>query len=389
MASGRLVFSQLMDFVPWHVFRRQVARYKGDYRVRRFSCRDQFLCMAYAQLAARESLRDVEISLRAQHQHLYRMGLRGTVARATLADANEQRDYRIHAGLAGALIKQASALYRGEGLGEALRHTVYALDSTIIELCLSLHPWSPFQHNTAAIKVHTQLDLSTAIPTVVRVSRAHMADLGFLDELILQAGAIYVMDRGYLDYRRLDRFCRHGAFFVIRQRRNSKLRPAGANRPDPANRVLGDQPMHFAAPTSRANYPQPIRAVAYREPESGKVYRYLSNNWELPATTIAELYKARWQVELFFKWIKQNLRLRHFLGRSPNAIKSQIWIAIAVYLLIAIAKRRCGSDLSMQSIRQILNVTLFEKTPLVQILNNSTPEDKTTQNHNQLNLIYS
>ncbi len=387
MVAGRLVFSQVMDFVPWRRFAGIVEHYGGDHRVRRFSCRDQFLCMTYAQMSGRESLRDIETCLGVHGRHLYHMGFRGRITRATLADANESRNWRIHADVTGLLIDRALSLYRGEGLAEELRMSVYALDSTIIDLCLSLYPWTPFQHNTAAIKLHTLLDLSGSIPAVLTVSRARVDDRVMLDQLIIEPGAIYIMDRGFLDFARLYRLHLHAAFFVIRPRKNTKLTPSGPLMRDPANHILADQRVRTDGQSSRQAYPEPLRRVIYKEPESGKVYAYLSNNMILPPATIARLYKDRWQVELFFKWIKQNLRLRHFLGQSPNAVKTQIWIAVATYLLIAIAKKHTQSPLPMQAIRQILNVALFERTPLNQLLRKIPPMPEQTQNNNQLNLF--
>jgi hypothetical protein len=387
MYSGRLVFAQAMAHLPLHSFRRCVKRYGGDYRKRRFSCLDQFLTMAFAQLSYRESLRDIEACLWAHRAKLYHLGIRGQVARSTLADANERRDWRIYADFAQGLIATARQLYRDDGFALELQHTVYALDSTTLDLCLSLFPWAPFMRAKGAVKLHTLLDLRGNIPSFIHISHGRWNDMRALDVMTFEAGAIYVMDRGYLDFERLYRITRAAAFFITRAKKNFKFYRISSQPVDPASGLICDQIVRPSGARAPRRYPERLRRIKYRDAESGRLFVYLTNNFTLPALTIAELYKCRWQVELFFKWIKQHLRIKRFFGTSENAVKSQIWIAISVYLLIAILKKRLDSRLSLYTIMQILSVTLFEKTPLNQLLNNPGPSNETDPNHNQLKLL--
>ena len=387
MYSGKLVFSQLMTHLPMHSFRRCVGRYRGEHWIKRFSCLDQYLCMAFAQLTYRESLRDIEACLRAQGPKLYHMGIRGQVSRSTLADANEQRDWRIHADFAQALITIARRLYQGDGFAIDLDNTVYALDATTIDLCLTLFPWAPFQRSKAAIKLHTLLDLRGNIPAFIHITSAHWHDSWVLDELIPEPGAFYIMDRGYIDFARLHHMTRCAAFFVVRGRANFKFHRIYSHPNDRPAGLICDQIVVASGPNSAAAYPDKLRRIKVRDRETAKTYVFLTNNFALPATTIAELYRCRWQVELFFKWIKQHLRIKHFFGTSKNAVKTQVWIAISVYLLVAIVKKRLNIDASLYTMTQVLSLTLFEKTSLVQLLSEA---EHTGSNHpaaNQLNLF--
>jgi hypothetical protein len=387
MYEGKLVFAQLMDHLPMQTFRRTVARFDGDCAVKSFSCQDQFRAMAFAQLTWRDSLRDTVICLEAQAPKLYHMGFRASVARSTLADANEARDWRLYAAFAEALIAQARKLYAGEPFGVELEGTAYALDTTTIDLCLSLFPWAHFKKTKAAIKVHTQMDLRGNIPTFLHIDDGKSYDSDILDVLIPEAGAIYVMDRGYIDFARLHRLTEAAAFFVIRAKSNLTCRRLYSQSVDKTTGVQCDQTIVLAAPRSLARFPDKLRRVRYRDPETGKRLVFLTNNFTLSARTIADLYRCRWQIELFFKWIKQHLRIKSFFGTSENAVRTQIWIAITVYVLVAIVKKRLGLDASLYTILQSLSVTIFEKTTLDQILKNAPPADSDLQVDNQLKLF--
>jgi len=387
MNLGRTVFSQLMDFLPAYEFRLCVARYHGNYKVKSFSCWDQFLCLAFAQLTYRESLRDIEACLRAAGGKLYHMGIRGKVSRNTLAHANEIRDWRIYADLAQQLIPMARALYVKEDFGVELDQTVYALDATTIDLCLSVFPWAHFQKTKAAIKLHTLLDLRGNIPTFIHISDGKLHDVNVLDVLLPEPGSFYIMDRGYLDYRRLYTFTLAAAFFVSRAKSNLQYRRLYSH---PVNKVSGlryDQTIVLTGFYPAKHYPAKLRRIKYYDSETKRTFIFLTNNFALPALTIAELYRCRWQVELFFKWIKQHLRIKSFYGTTENAVKTQIWTAVTVYVLVAIIKKRLKLDASLYTILQILSVTVFERTPLLSVL---TDSDYTIQNPellNQLNLF--
>jgi hypothetical protein len=364
MLPGRTVFAELMDHVSRFEFQKCVSRYDGNYKSSRFSCWDQFLCMAFAQLTYRESLRDIEACLRAVQPKLYHVGIRTRVARTTMADANETRDWRIYADFANGLIRTARALYVDEPLSVDLADTVYALDATIIELCLSVFPWAHYRRRDAAIKLHTLVDLRGAIPTVVQITAGKCPDVTALDTLVLDAGAIYLMDRGYVDFARLARFTEEAAFFVTRTKTGIRFTRRSSRPVDFTTGVQSDHVVVLTTKESRGHYPQPLRRVRYVDPETQKRLVFLTNNFTLPALTIAHLYKARWQVELFFKWIKQHLRIKAFYGTSENAVKTQIWIALSVYVLVAIVRKRLALDVSLYKLLQILSVTLFEKTPI-------------------------
>jgi len=387
MNQGQTLFAQIMVVAPHRAFQRCVQRYGGDHRVRRFRCWDQFLAMAFAQLSFRESLRDVEACLRARAEKLYHMGIRSTVSRNTLAVANEQRDWRIYADFAQVLIQDARQLYCDERFGVDLEQTVYALDSTTIDLCLSLFPWAHFRTTKAAIKLHTLLDLRGNIPTFIRMTEGKVQDVRLLDELLPEPGAIYVIDRGYLDFARLHTFTRSHATFVIRAKKNFRFQRRYSAPVDRSTGVVCDQTVVLTFARSADGYPEPLRRIRYKDSETGKTLVFLTNNFTLPALTIAELYRCRWQIELFFKWIKQHLRIKAFYGTSENAVKTQIWIAISTYLLVAILKKRLRLEHSLYTILQILSVTLFEKVPMEQAL--STGADTFTRgyNHNQLQLF--
>ena len=387
MYAGKIVFAQLIDHLPLHTFRRCVQRYRGHYKVQSFSCLDQYLCMAFAQLTYRESLRDIEACLRAQNSKLYHMGIRGHVSRSTLADANELRDWRIHADFAEGLIGIARRLYVDDAFGVDLDETVYALDATTIDLCLTLFPWAPFQRSKAAIKLHTLLDLRGNIPAFIHITDARWHDSWVLDELTPEPGAFYVMDRGYIDFTRLHRLTQAAAFFVVRGRANFQFRRLYSRPIDKTTGLRCDQIVVPTGVRSVQSYPEKLRRIAYRDPETGKAFTFLSNNFTLPPLTIARLYKCRWQVELFFKWIKQHLRIKRFFGTSENAVKTQVWIAISVYVLVAIIKKRLDIDASLYTILQVLSVTVFEKTPLLQMLSEPERTEKSHPQHNQLNLF--
>ncbi len=387
MNSGRTIFAQLLDHLPMHEFRKCVARYGGDHRIKTFSCWDQFLCMIFAQLAYRESLRDVVACLRSQSQRLYHMGFRSLVSRSTLADANEVRDWRIYSDFAQLLITRARDLYRNEDLGIDLRNTVYALDSTIIDLCFSLFPWATYKPDQHAVKLHTLLDLRGKIPTVIRITPAQLHDVLFLDHIVLEPGAFYVMDRGYLDFARLYRWTLAGAFFVTRAKKNFQFRRVISHEVDKTTGVQCDQTILLKWFYSVKGYPERLRRVRFLDPQSQKRLVFLTNNFVLPAKTVADLYRSRWHVELFFKWIKQHLRIKAFVGTSPNALKTQVWTAVCAYVLVAIVKKRLNLDLSLYTILQILSVSLFEKTPILQSFSQHSFPILEDVDHKQLNLF--
>ena len=368
MQSGKLIFSQVMEFLPWYEFHKCVNRYNGNYRIKSFSCLDQFLCMAFAQLTYRESLRDIETCLRSMQNKLYHMGIRGNVAKSTLADANETRDWRIYADFCQVLIARARDLYKDEAFSIELEHMAYALDSTTIDLCLSLFPWARFRKHKAAVKMHTLMDLKCNIPTFIKITDGKVHDVNILDSLITEPGAFYVMDRGYLDFARLYAVSQLLAFFVIRAKRNLRARRLYSKPVDKSTGLKLDQTIVLTGYKTGKQYPDKLRKIRYVDLETNKDFTFLTNNFFLPALSIALLYKCRWQIELFFKWIKQNLRIKAFYGTSENAVKTQIWIAIVVYVLIAIIKKRLNIELSPYTILQILSITLFEKIPLVHIL---------------------
>ena len=366
MYIGKTLFAQVLDFLPWKSFHRIVDRHDGDRYVKSMTCADQFRVMAFAQLTYRESLRDIEVCLSAQTAKLYHMGLRHDIKRSTLADANETRDWRIHAEFAQCLIVQARKLYAGDSFGIELENTTYALDSTTIDLCLSLFPWALFRTTKSAVKMHTLLDLRGNIPTFIHISEGKLGDVNVLDILVLEPGAIYIMDRGYLDFARLYMMDQAQAFFVTRAKSNTKLRRVYSAAVDRSTGLICDQTIALTGTTSRKDYPAYLRRIRFKDPETGKTLVFLTNNFALPPATICTLYKNRWMVELFFKWIKQHLRIKKFYGNSENAVKSQIWIAVSVYVLVAIVKKRLNLDASLYTLLQILSVTLFEKMPLQQ-----------------------
>lgn len=387
MYVGKTLFAQIMDFLPWKTFHRIVARHGGDHRVRTLTCAEHFRVLAFAQLTYRESLRDIEACLSAQAAKLYHMGIREAVSRSTLADANELRDWRIYAEFAHRLITQARTLYASEDLGLDLTNTVYALDSTTIDLCLSVFPWAHFRTTKAAVKMHTLLDLRGSIPSFIHISDGKMHDVRALDLLIPEAGAIYVMDRAYVDFVRLHRLHLAGAFFVTRAKSNLDAHRMYSAKTDRSQGLICDQTIALDGFYTQQDYPEPLRRIRFKDPETGKTLVFLTNNFTLPAATICALYKSRWQVELFFKWVKQHLRIQRFYGTSENAVKSQIWIAVSVYVLVAIVKKRLNLDASLYTLLQILSVTLFEKMPIQQALQGigGTPEN--TDFNNQLNLF--
>jgi hypothetical protein len=387
MHQGHYVFAQLMQHLPLTTFRRCVARYDGERRVKRFSCLDQYLCLAFAQLTWRESLRDIEACLRAQSSKLYHLGFRSTIARNTLANANAVRDWRIYADFAQHLIGIARRLYADEPLAIELNDTVYALDSTTIDLCLSVFPWAPFRSTKAAVKMHTLLDLRGNIPSFIFISDGKMHDVNILDELLPEAGAFYIMDRGYLDFERLARLDDAGSFFVTRGKSNLKARRRYSHPIDRSSGLICDQTVVLTGFYSRQGFDRPLRRIKFNDPETSKRLVFLTNNFAQPALTIANLYKCRWQVELFFKWIKQHLRIKAFFGTSENAVKSQIWIAVSVYVLVAIVRKRLALSASLYEILQILSLTLFEKTPVNQLFDDGPLQKALIQNDNQLKLF--
>lgn len=387
MNSGQFVFSQLMDFLPKYEYNKCVQRYRGNYRVRTFSCYDQFLVMAFAQLTYRASLRDAVTCLQVLHSKLFHAGIRGKVTRSTLADANENRDWRIYADFAQVLIAQARQLYANEDFGVELDNTVYALDASTIDLCLSLFPWANFRTTKGAIKLHTLLDLRGNIPTFIYISDGKLHDVNILDILISEPGSIYVMDRGYVDFKRLYTLHQASAFFVTRAKSNLCCQRRYTHPIDKTTGLLLDQTVFLTGIRSKQDYPTTMRRINYRDMDTGKRYSFLTNNFVLPALTIAKLYKARWQVELFFKWIKQHLRIKAFYGTSENAVKTQIWIAVCVYVLIAIVKKRLGLEHSLYTILQILSVCLFEKTPILQVFSQDDYNTKMLEECKQLELF--
>jgi len=386
MHVGRIVLAQLMDHLPPYEFQKCVARYSGNYKFRGFSCLDQFLCLAFAQLTFRESLRDIEACLRSVESKLYHMGFRGKVSRSTLADANEAHDWRIYADFAQVLIHIARPMYANESLGFDLDNTVYALDSTTIDLCLSVFPWARFRASKAAIKMHTLLDLRGPIPTFIEVSEGKLHDVNILDTIVPEPASFYVMDRAYVDFKRLHVFHRGGAFFVTRTKRGVLFRRRYSHPIDASTGVRSDHTVVLASAGSRKKYPDPLRRIHYHDADQDRHLRFLSNNFDLPALTICLLYKSRWQVELFFKWIKQHLRIKAFFGYSENAVKTQIWIAVSVYVLVAIAKKRLALEGSLHEILQVLSVTLFEQVPILQAFGEAESQKKSEAISNQLNL---
>jgi len=387
MNAGRTVFSQLIEHLPHKEFQKCVARYGGDRYAKDFSCWDQYLAMAFAQLTYRESLRDIEACLKAVGGKLYHMGFRGSVVRSTLADANESRDWRIYADFAQVLIGMARPLYANDPLGVDLDQSLYALDSTTIDLCLAVFPWAKFRKHKGAVKMHTLLDLHGNIPTFIRITNGKVHDVNILDQLLLEAGAFYVMDRGYVDFERLYAFALASAFFVVRTKRNVLLQRRYSHPVDKSTGVRSDQTVILATPGSAAVYPETLRRVSYFDHITGKRLVFLTNNFTLPALTIAQIYKKRWAVELFFRWIKQHLRVKAFYGTSENAVKTQIWIAVSIYVLVAIVRKRLALEASLYQILQILSLTQFEKTPILQALQMSDRDSDLCDSGNQLILF--
>jgi Domain of unknown function (DUF4372)/Transposase DDE domain len=384
---GQTVFAQLMDHLPSYEFQKCVARYRGDAHGRGFSCRDQYLAMTFAQLTYRESLRDIEACLRAMSGKLYHMGFRGRMARSTLADANDAHDWRIYADFAQVLIGIARPLYASDPIGVELDQSLYALDSTTIDLCLSLFPWAKFRKYKAAVKMHTLLDLHGNIPTFISITDGKVHDVNILDEILPEAGAFYVMDRGYVDFERLYIFTLSAAFFVVRTKSNVLLQRRYSHPVDKSTGVRSDHTVILTAIDSARAYPEALRRVSYLDIETKKRFKFLTNNFTLPALTIAQIYKCRWQVELFFRWIKMHLRIKAFYGTRENAVKTQIWIAVSVYVLVAIIRKRLGLEASLYQILQILSVTLFEKTPILRALQASDSEMDLADSGNQLILF--
>jgi hypothetical protein len=387
MYAGKLVFAQVMEFAPWHTFRRLVAKYRGDFNVRTFSCLDQFLSMAFAQITFRESLRDIKACFEAHAAKAYHLGLRGNFTRSNLADANERCDWRLYCEFAQALIRIARKLYATEPLGLELDNTVYALDSTTIDLCLTLFPWAPFRSTKAAIKLHTLLDLRGQIPSFIHISDGKWHDVNVLDILIPEAGAFYVMDRGYLDFKRLYALHQSGGYFVTRAKRNSNIRRIASRPVERSTGLVCDQTVMLNNFYAAKDYPGQLRRVRYRDPTTRKSLVFLTNHFGIPALSVCALYKSRWSVELFFKWIKQHLRIKRFFGTSENAVKSQVWIAVSTYVLVAIARKRLKVDLSLHTMLQVLSVTPFEKIPLCQLFSNTDEDPNMSHDDNQLNLL--
>lgn len=387
MNSGKIIFSQIMEFLPSYEFRLCVNRYRGQYKIKSFSCWDQFLCMSFAQLTYRESLRDIQACLRGNQQKLYHMGFRGNISRNTLAHANQVRDWRIYGDFAHVLIGQARILYAQEDFGVQLKQTVYAFDATTIDLCLSLFPWAQFRQRKGAIKLHTLIDLRGSIPTLIFVTQGKVHEVNLLDDLPIEPGAIYIFDRGYLDFARLYKIHRAGAFFVIRAKSNFRFRRLYSQKADKAKGIQADQIIQLHGFYARKDYPDRLRRVRYYDAEKKKRLIFLTNNFILPATTIAELFRCRWKIELFFKWVKQHLRIKAFYGTSENAVKTQIWIAISAYVLVAIIKKRLKVEASLYTMLQILSVSLFEKTPLFQLLSQIKPDEKEDDSSKQLKLL--
>ena len=386
MNTGKTVFSQVMEFLPLHEFRKCVKRYEGEYKIKSFSCIDQFLCMAFAQLTYRESLRDIESCLRSMQTRLYHMGIRGKISKSTLADANESRDWRIYADFAQVLIHTARQLYLHEPFGIELKETVYALDATTIDLCLTLFPWARFRKNKAAVKLHTLLDLRGSIPSFIEITEGKVHDVNILDLLILEPGSFCVMDRGYLDFERLHALHLSGAFFVVRSKSNLNFRRLYSRPVKKKTGLRSDQTIALNVYLSHRQYPDHLRLVRFVDKE-GRRYSFLTNNFSLKAITIADIYKERWKVELFFKWIKQHLRIKAFFGTSENAVKTQVWIAISIYVLVAIVKKELGLKKSLYEILQILSVTLFEKDQQFQELMETDHQNQNIENDKQLMLF--
>jgi Domain of unknown function (DUF4372)/Transposase DDE domain len=387
MPTGKLVFAQLMEHLPLTTFRRCVAHYGGHHKIKRFTCLDQYLSMAFAQLTFRESLRDIEACLRAQSAKLYHLGIRSIVSRNTLANANATRDWRIYCEFAQRLIAMARRLYANEPFGVDLKDTVYALDATTIDLCLSVFPWAPFRSTKAAIKLHTLLDLRGNIPSFIHISDGKWHEVNLLDELIVEPGAFYVMDRGYIDFERLFRLSDAGSFFVTRAKSNLKIQRRYSHKVDKSTGLICDQTVVLTVFYSRKGFDAPLRRVKFKDPQTGKSLVFLTNNFVLPALTITQLYRLRWRIELFFKWIKQHLRIKAFFGTTENAVKTQIWIAISVYVLVAIIKKRLNLSASLYELLQILSLTLFERIPLIQLLADSDSATELLEFQNQLNLF--
>jgi hypothetical protein len=387
MPTGKLVFAQLMEHLPLTTFRRCVAHYGGHHKVKRFTCLDQYLSMAFAQLTFRESLRDIEACLRAQSAKLYHLGIRSIVSRNTLANANATRDWRIYCEFAQRLIAMARRLYANEPFGVDLKDTVYALDATTIDLCLSVFPWAPFRSTKAAIKLHTLLDLRGNIPSFIHISDGKWHEVNLLDELIVEPGAFYVMDRGYIDFERLFRLSDAGSFFVTRAKSNLKIQRRYSHKVDKSTGLICDQTVVLTVFYSRKGFDAPLRRVKFKDPQTGKSLVFLTNNFVLLALTITQLYRLRWRIELFFKWIKQHLRIKAFFGTTENAVKTQIWIAISVYVLVAIIKKRLNLSASLYELLQILSLTLFERIPLIQLLADSDSATELLEFQNQLNLF--
>jgi hypothetical protein len=387
MHAGRIVFAQLIDHLPPYEFHKCVERYHGNSKLRGFSCLDQFLCLAFAQLTFRESLRDIEACLRSVPSKLYHMGFRGKVSRSTLADANEAHDWRIFADFAQVLIHIARPIYANESLGFDLDNTVYALDSTTIDLCLSVFPWARFRAKKAAIKMHTLLDLRGPIPTFIEVSEGKRHDVNILDAIVPEPGSFYVMDRAYVDFKRLHVFHEGGAFFVTRTKKGIQFQRRCSHDIDVSTGLRSDHTVVLAASASRKHYPDPLRRIRFHDSEQNRFLRFLTNNFDLPAITVCLLYKSRWQVELFFKWIKQHLRIKAFYGYSENAVKTQIWIAVSVYVLVAIIKKRLALQGSLHEILQVLSVTLFEQVPILQGFGDITSPEESGGIYKQLNLL--
>lgn len=388
MNQGKLVFAQLMQHLPLTTFRRCVRRYHGERKVQSFSCLDQFLSMAFAQLTFRESLRDIEACLRAQRPKLYHLGLRSVVARNTLANANAVRNWRIYAAFAQSLIHIARPLYADDPFGVDLKESVYALDATTIDLCLSVFPWAPFRSTKAAVKLHTLLDLRGNIPTFIHISDGKLHEVNVLDQLVPEPGAFYLMDRGFLDFARLYRLHQAGSFFVTRAKSNLKVHRRYSQPVDRATGLMCDQTVLLTGFYSRQGFQAALRRIRFKDPATAKTLVFLTNNFALAPLTVTELYRCRWQVELFFKWIKQHLRIKAFFGTSENAVKSQIWIAVSVYVLVAIVKKRLQLPATLYEILQILSLTLYEKTPLDQLLTRTVEEEIGMASHNQLNLFH-
>jgi transposase len=387
MYSGRIVFAQILDFLPRYEFNKSVRRYAGNYRIRTFSCLDQFLCMAFAQLTYRESLRDIETCLRALQPKLYHAGIHAPISRSTLAEANESRDFRIYADFAQVLISQARDLYAQEDFGVALEQTAYVFDSTTIDLCLALFPWAHFRKHKAAVKIHTLMDLHGSIPCFIRITHGKIHDVTVLDHLVLEPGSFYVLDRGYIDFKRLYRFTQSLAFFITRAKSNLDYSRQTYHPVEKSTGLRSDQTIRLRGPKTSQEYPELLRRISYFDVDTQKRFVFLTNNFTLPPLVIAQLYKCRWQVELFFKWIKQHLRIKAFYGTSENAVKTQIWIAISVYVLVAILKKKLNVDRSLSEILQILSVTLFQKADVYQLLIETKRQKEEHESDNQLILF--